>query len=74
MAEKKKKKWIQAARNRMEKKGTVGSFSRAAKKAGKSTSAYAADVLKEGSKASPAMKKKAAFAKAMAKIRNKKKK
>lgn len=69
----KKKNWIQAAREKMEEKGTVGSFSKAAKKAGKSTSAMTSSVLKKGSKASSAMKKKAQFAKNMAKIRRKKK-
>lgn len=68
-----KKKWIQKATARMKRKGTVGSFSRAAKKAGMSTSAYARKVLKKGSKASAAMKKKAAFAKATSKFRRKKK-
>lgn len=59
------KKWIQKAVNKMEKKGTVGSFSAAAKKAGKSTAAEASSVLKSGSHASTKMKKKAQFAKNM---------
>ena len=67
-----KKKWIQAARKSMEKKGTVGSFSKAADKAGMSTAAYANKVLKKGSKASATMKRKAAFAKTMQNIRRKK--
>ena len=46
-----------------------GSFARAAEKAGKSTSAYATQVLKPGSKASPKMKKKAVLAKTLAKLR-----
>jgi hypothetical protein len=58
-----KKKWIQKATSKMKKKGTVGSFSAAAKKVGMSTKAYANKVLKKGSKASAAMKKKANFAK-----------
>ena len=57
------KKWIQKAKKRMEKKGTVGSFSKAAKRAGMSTSAFATKVLKKGSKYSAALKKKANFAK-----------
>jgi len=57
-----KKKWIQKATARMKKKGTVGSFSRAAKKAGMSTSAFATKVLAKGSRYSTAMKKKANFA------------
>ena len=56
------KKWIQAATKKMEQKGTKGSFSKAAKKAGKSTSAFATSVLANPS-ASPKMKKKAQFAK-----------
>jgi hypothetical protein len=66
------KRWIQSAVKRMKKKGTVGSFSRAAKRAGMSTSAYANKVLKKGSKASPAMKKKANFAKNVGKSKRKK--
>jgi hypothetical protein len=69
-----KKKWMQAARERMKRKGTVGSFSRAAKRAGMSTAAYARKVLKKGSKASAAMKKKAAFAKAAGKVARRRKK
>ncbi len=57
------KHWIQKATDKMKKKGTVGSFSAAAKKAGKSTSAMASSVLKSGSGASGAMRKKAQFAK-----------
>ena len=49
------------------KKSTRGSFTAAAKKAGKSVQQEAADVLKPGSKASPAMKKKANFARNAAK-------
>jgi hypothetical protein len=59
------KKWIQGAVKKMEAKGTVGSFSAAAKKAGKSTAQEEASVLKSGSHASSAMKKKAQFAKNM---------
>ena len=62
------KKWIQKAVTKMKEKGTVGSFSKAAKKAGKSTSAYATKVL-NNPKASPAMKKKANFAKNVGKSR-----
>lgn len=62
------KKWIQKAVNKMEKKGTVGSFSAAAKKAGKTTAQETASVLKSGSHASSAMKKKAQFAKNMRSI------
>ncbi len=46
-----------------------GSFKAAAKRAGKSTSAYAKSVLKKGSGASAKMKKKASLAKTLSKIR-----
>lgn len=49
------------------KKSTRGSFTRAAKKSGQSVQQKAASVLKPGSKASPAMKKKANFARNAAK-------
>lgn len=55
------KHWIQSAVNRMKQKGTVGSFSGAAKRAGMSTEAYAHKEVSSSS-ASPAMKKKAQFA------------
>jgi len=61
-----KKKWIQKATAKMKKKGTVGTFKKAAKKAGESTSEFAEQVLKSP-KATPAMKKKANFAKNVAK-------
>jgi hypothetical protein len=61
-------KWIQKAVSKMKEKGTVGSFSAAAKKAGKSTAQETASVLKAGSHASGAMKKKAQFAKNMRSI------
>lgn len=54
-------KWIQAAVDKMEKKGTTGSFSRAADKAGMSTQAYAKKEL-ASPKASGKMKKRANFA------------
>jgi len=54
-------KWIQKATARMEKKGTKGSFSAAASRAGMDTRAYARKVLNDPN-ASPAMKKKANFA------------
>lgn len=46
-----------------------GSFKRAAKKAGMSTSAYATKVLKKGSKASSTTKRRAALAKTLSKLR-----
>lgn len=49
------------------KKSARGSFTAAAKKAGKSVQQEAADVLKPGSKASPALRKKANLARNAAK-------
>lgn len=60
------KHWIQDAVDKMKKKGTVGSFTSAANRAGKSVQGYASQVL-ASKNASPAMKKKAQFAKNVAK-------
>lgn len=49
------------------KKSKRGTFKAAAKKAGMGVQAYAKKVLAKGSKASPAMKKKANFARNAAK-------
>lgn len=57
-----KKNWIQDAVKKMKKKGTVGSFSRAAKRAGMSTAAYANKIHANPSRYSHAMRKKANFA------------
>jgi hypothetical protein len=51
-------KWIQKARKRMEEKGTVGSFTRAAHKAGKGVQEFAREKKHAGGK----MGKKANFA------------
>lgn len=67
-------KWIQRANAQMEAKGTKGSFTRAAKRAGKSIAQEAASVLKKGSKASTTMKRRAVFAQNMRKIAARKKK
>lgn len=61
-----KKKWIQSAIKR------PGAFTKKAKAAGKSVSAYASSVLKEGSKASTRTKRQAALAQTLSKIRKKK--
>lgn len=53
------------------KKSTKGSFTKAAKSSGMSVQQKAAAVLKPGSKASPAMKKKANFARNAAKWKKK---
>lgn len=59
-------KWIQKARERMEKKGTTGVFSAAAKRHGMSTPAYAGHVLADPN-ASGTLKKRANFARNVAK-------
>ena len=59
-----KEKWIQGAIKR------PGAFSAKAKAAGKSTGAYASQVLKEGSTASTRTKRQAALAKTLSKIRS----
>lgn len=46
-----------------------GSFKAAAKRAGKSTSAYEKQVLKKGSKASAKTKKRAVLAKTLSRVR-----
>ena len=63
MAKKKsKKKWMQGARKEMEKKGTVGSFTAQAKKAGMSPLAFARKVLANPKRYSPTTVKRANFA------------
>lgn len=62
MATAKKGKWIQKARTKMKKKGTLGSF-------GKATPKKIAKAKKAGGK----MKKKAVFAENMKKIARKRK-
>jgi hypothetical protein len=56
-----KKNWIGPAVERMKRKGTVGTFSASAKRAGMSTKAYANKVLANKS-ASPLQRKRANFA------------
>ena len=56
------KKWIQKATKEMKRKGTVGSFSAAAKRADKSTGAYAKEVLANPKDFSPTTRKRAQFA------------
>ena len=57
------KKWIQKATKEMKRKGTVGSFSAAAKRADKSTGSYAKEVLANPGDFSPTTRKRAQFAK-----------
>lgn len=59
------KKWIQAAIKHK------GAFKKAAKRKGKSVSAYARSVLKKGSKASTTTKRRAALALTLRKLRKK---
>lgn len=67
MAKKKKTKWIAGAVKR------PGEFTRKAKSAGKSVSAYINKVLKKGSKASTRTKRQAALAKTFKKMGRKRK-
>lgn len=60
------KKWIKGAIKR------PGAFKAKAKRAGKSTSAYARQVLKKGSKASARTKRQARLAITLGKMRRKK--
>ena len=57
------KNWIAGAIKR------PGAFTKKAKAAGMSVSAYASKVLKKGSKASPRTKRQAALAKTLKKLR-----
>jgi len=69
----KNKKWIQPIKIKMEKKGTVGKFSREAKREGESTLEHAKEI-KGSPNASTKEKREAQFAINMSKIRHKKKK
>jgi hypothetical protein len=59
-------KWMQKAKDKMEAKGTVGSFTRLAKKAGKSVQEFAREKKGAGGK----LGKKANFALAAAKAKH----
>lgn len=61
-----KPRWMQAARKSMEHRGTVGSFSAKASRAGESTQEYASHVMADDN-AGPALRKQANFAKNAAK-------
>ena len=62
------KKWLQKASEKMQQKGTVGSFSKKARKAGMSTEGYAAKIMK--SKNAPAhLRQQANFARNAGKSR-----
>ena len=62
-AKKADKKWIKKAIKK------PGAFKAKAKKAGMSTKEYAANVLEEGSKASPKTKRQANLARTLSKMR-----
>ena len=72
-AKKMAKKFIQKAVAKMRAKGTVGKFSRAAKKEGESTLEHAEEI-KRSPKASTKLKREAQFAINMSKLHHKKKK
>lgn len=65
-------KFLQKARESMEKKGTVGAFTASSKKAGQSVQGHASSVLADPS-ASAKQKKRAQFAKNMQAIANRRK-
>ena len=60
--------WMQKVKAAMERKGTTGSFSRAAKKHGESTSEYTSDVL-SSKKSTTKKKRQAVLARTFAKYR-----
>ena len=62
--------WIQKVKSNMQKKGTTGSFSRAARSAGESTQEFANKELKSKT-SSTKMKRRASLAKTFAKLRKK---
>jgi len=75
MAKRKRpKKWMQAAAERMEEKGTKGEFSRKAKRAGMTTLQYAKHVLANKDRYSTKTVRQAVFAKNAIKVSRKKKK
>lgn len=55
--------WIEKAAKKMKEKGTEGSFTKSAKKAGMGVSSLVSKDLSSKSKASPIQKKRAQFAK-----------
>lgn len=61
------KHWIQKAARSMKERGTEGSFSRAAAKRGESTEEFADKVHSNPDEYSPKMRKKANFARNVAK-------
>ena len=61
-------KWIQGVRQKMERTGTEGAFTRQAHAVGMTPRRYATQVLKEGSRASTKTKRRAAFLKAISSI------
>ena len=67
------KKFIQKAVAKMKAKGTVGKFSRAAKKDGEATLEHAEEI-KHSPKSSTKLKREAQFAINMSKLHHKKKK
>lgn len=67
-----KKNWIQQATKQMKLKGTLGSFTSAAKKRSQTVNQLAKSIRKNPSKYTSGMSKKANFALTMQKIRRKK--
>ena len=61
-------KWIGNVRASMKRKGTTGAFAAQAKRAGKSTQAYAAQVLADPARHTARTVKRARFARTMGEI------
>jgi len=61
--------WIAGVKRGMERKGTVGAFSAAAKRAGTSTAGMISRVLAKGSNYSTQMKRRAVLARTFARLR-----
>lgn len=64
----KSKKWIAGVRAGMKRRGTVGAFTRQAKRAGKSPQRYAAQVLGDPSKHTARTVRRARFARTMGEL------
>lgn len=71
---KKPKKWMQKARKRMEKRGTVGTFREKARRRGMSTLEFAQKVLSGAIKADTETKQQANFARNAIRISRKRRK
>lgn len=67
------KGWLDEARRRMERKGTVGAFTRQARQHGMSVQEFASEVLRNPERYSEKTVKRARFAKTMGRIARRRK-